>query len=157
MMTKAAASGGRDGETSGVLMRRCCVLLLINFMRGLCCCSCSHGRCAVLLPCAVLLLLVASSARRAGGAGGPVVCPRARAARPLRTTAGLCPFGNRTVTRLLLHKSSTYNKNVLERDSYFLMTLVTALRASSRVLQRLYSTRMQHEHSWAFILIYLVI
>ena len=70
-------------------------------------------------------------------AGRWCACPRARAARPLRTTAGLCPFGNRTVTRSLSHKSSTYNKNVLERDSYFLMTLVTALRASSRVSQRL--------------------
>ena len=54
MISKAAASGGRDGETPDMLMRRCCVLLLIIFMGGLCCCSCSHGRCALLRPvCAV--------------------------------------------------------------------------------------------------------
>ena len=34
-MTKAAASGGWDGETSGMLMRRCSALWLIDFMRGL--------------------------------------------------------------------------------------------------------------------------
>ena len=163
MMTKAAASGGWDGKTSGMLMRRCSALWLINFMRSLLLFICSPWSVRVLFPCCFWL----------AAAHVPVCCVCYRAAMSASTKE----FRDRDhVVDKYLHTIHTYPPtckidSVLRYRYYGPVSGFAACTAGHslfdrtktkndyydilRVSQRLYS-RECALHSWVFILIYLV-